>query len=289
MDDNTQSTDIAKVEEKPLEGNVVDIKTPEQALAEELHRGRYGKYMRFTLAALSSIPWIGSFLGAAASLSGELSQDKTNELLILWLQEHEGKIKELWATLQEIFGRLDNFGEEVQARIESPEYLALVRSAFRTWDNADTEEKRQMAKRLILNAGASTLSTDDLVRLFIKWIDDYHESHFLVIKEIYQHPGITRGQIWDQSHTERPPDSSSQAGLFSYLIRDLSIGGVIHIEKDVTVRGEYLKKPTTYHPKGTGSQTMESPFEDTKPYVLTELGKEFVHYVLDEVAPQISS
>jgi hypothetical protein len=32
---------------------------------------------------------------------------------------------------------------------------------------------------------------------------------------------------------------------------------------------------------------MESAFEDTKPYVLTELGKQFVHYVMEDVVPQI--
>jgi hypothetical protein len=33
---------------------------------------------------------------------------------------------------------------------------------------------------------------------------------------------------------------------------------------------------------------MESAFEDTKPYVLTELGKKFVHYVMEDVVSQIS-
>lgn len=32
---------------------------------------------------------------------------------------------------------------------------------------------------------------------------------------------------------------------------------------------------------------MESAFEDTKPYVLTELGKQFVHYVMEDVVPVI--
>ena len=287
MDNNTQDKDIQKVEENHIEGNIVDQKTTEQTLAEELHKGKYGKYVRFTLAALSSIPWIGSFMGAVAGLGAEFSQDKTNDLLKLWLQEHEGKIKGLWTTLQEIFTRLDNFGDEVQKRIESPEYLALVRSAFRSWDNADTEEKRQMAKMLIMNAGASTLCTDDLVRLFIKWIDDYHESHFLVIKHIYQHPRITRGQIWDNNNETRPREDSAEADLFRYLIRDLSVGGVIRQQKEVDGYGRFMK--TQHHVnRGLGSTTMESAFEDTKPYVLTALGEQFVHYVLNEVAPQIS-
>jgi hypothetical protein len=32
---------------------------------------------------------------------------------------------------------------------------------------------------------------------------------------------------------------------------------------------------------------MESSFEDSRPYVLTALGKQFVHYVMEDVAPQI--
>ncbi len=32
---------------------------------------------------------------------------------------------------------------------------------------------------------------------------------------------------------------------------------------------------------------MESAFESTKPYVLTELGKQFVHYVMEDVVPAI--
>lgn len=32
---------------------------------------------------------------------------------------------------------------------------------------------------------------------------------------------------------------------------------------------------------------MESSFEDTKPYVLTALGQQFVHYTMNEVVPRI--
>lgn len=39
------------------------------ALAEKLGAGKYKKYVRFFVAALSSIPWIGGVIGAAASLT----------------------------------------------------------------------------------------------------------------------------------------------------------------------------------------------------------------------------
>jgi hypothetical protein len=171
--------------------------------------------------------------------------------------------------------------------VESPGYLALVRSAFKSWDNAETAEKREYIKRLISNAGATTLCPDDLVRLFIGWIDTYHESHFVVIKEIYQNPGVTRGTIWDKVHTERPREDSAEADLFRYLVRDLSLGGVIRQSKDITPDGQFMKRHSVHVPKGYGSQTMESAFEDSKPYVLTELGKEFVHYVLSDVVKRV--
>jgi|SRR3989344_151763 len=283
---------IAPPSNPAQEGTILEY-TQKNALVEELSKGKDRKYKRFIMAALGSIPWIGSYfsiLGAVAGLSSEIDQEKINDLLKLWIQEHEPKLEELRKTVRDITVRLDGLGKEIQERIESPEYLSLVRSAFRAWDEAETAEKREYIKRLISNAGATKLVPDDLVRLFIGWINNYHESHFAVIKEIYKHPGITRKEIWDNIHTEgveRPRDDSSQAGLFSYLIRELSTGGVIHQQKEVNAYGQYMKTKPAYHPKGTGSQTTESPFEDTKPYILTELGKEFIHYVLNDVVQRI--
>jgi hypothetical protein len=93
------------------------------------------------------IPWIGGFIAASASLSAEREQQSINDLQRLWLQEHREKANLLNETLADIFIRLENFGDDVQERIESPEYLALVRTAFRGWDSADTEDKRQMFKK----------------------------------------------------------------------------------------------------------------------------------------------
>ena len=33
---------------------------------------------------------------------------------------------------------------------------------------------------------------------------------------------------------------------------------------------------------------MAIPFDDEKPYVLTELGKQFVHYTMNEIVPRIA-
>lgn len=258
-------------------------------LVEALQNGQKRKYVRFVVAALSSLPWVGGVMSAASSLSAEQDQDKINILQKLWVEEHKQKIIEFGETLNNIFIRLDGFGEEIKERIESPEYVTLVKKTFLCWDHADTQEKKLMLKKLITNAGAISLCPDDLIRLFISWIDFYHEAHFAIIRAIYQNPRITRGAIWDEIHSERPREDSAEADLFRYLIRDLSTGGVIRQEKDVNIHGQFIKKSKKGQQKGITSSTVESSFEDTKPYVLTELGKEFVHYVMEDVVIQIAN
>jgi hypothetical protein len=275
---------------EPSSNEKPDLLEPSQdALAVRLSAGRNNKYARFAIAALGAIPWVGGFIAASASLNAEREQQGINELQRLWLEEHKEKINQLNETLADIFIRLDNFGEDVQERIESPEYLALVRTAFRSWDSADTEDKKQMFKKLITNAGAIKLCPDDLIRLFLHWIELYDETHFVVIREIYRHPNITRGQVWDNIHGSRPREDSSEADLFRYLIRDLSTGGVIRQARDTDASGQFLKKDTRGQSHQNPSRVMESAFEDTKPYVLTELGKKFVHYVMEDVVSQIGS
>src|SRR5438874_12693152 len=101
------------------------VETSQSALIARLSGGRGRKYVRFAVAALGSIPWVGGFIAASASLSAEREQQNINDLQRLWLEEHKEKIKHLNGILADIFTRLDNFGDEVQQRIESPEYVAL--------------------------------------------------------------------------------------------------------------------------------------------------------------------
>ncbi len=262
----------------------------EKEVAERFAKGGNDKYGRFFLAALSGIPWILP-LSVIANFKGELDQEGLNNTFRLWLQEHQGKIKELVETINEILTRLDGFGEEVHKRIESTEYIALVRKAFRTWDEAETFEKRQMIKQLLVNAGAIALCPDGQVRLFIDWIGRYHEDHFAVIKEVYLNAPITKGRIWDNLHSgsARPREDSSQAGLFGYLTRELNTGGIIHLERRVDYMGRALRAPKQSSPSSNRSDTLESHFDDTKNWVLSELGKEFVRYVMEDVDPQITS
>jgi hypothetical protein len=244
------------------------------------------------LAALGSIPWIGGVIAASASAAasyraGESVAEKEG-LLREWLQEHQEKLQSLRATLEQIVGRLVGFGQDVEERITSEQYLTLVRKTFREWDEADTEEKRRLLVQLITNAAGTRIVSDDIVRLFLDWIDAYHEAHFAVIREIHKNQGPTRYDIWVAVYGEPVPrDDSAEADLFRMLIRDLSMGGVIRQPRESDYSGRFMKK-TRSPRRAAGSATMESAFEDTKQYVLTELGSHFVHYTMTELVARLN-
>jgi hypothetical protein len=107
-----------------------------------------------------------------------------------------------------------------------------------------------------------------------------------VIRCIYNKQGITRIEIWDEIYGELPREDSAEADLFKFLIRDLSTGGVIRQERETNQAGQFLRKRRP-RSKLAASTTMESAFEDTKPYVLTRLGDQFVHYTMNEVVTRI--
>jgi hypothetical protein len=266
------------------ENSIAEIRGELEKLNPDLKKRALEK---FALAALGSIPWVGGFISAAVNLKTEEGSLKTDSLQTKWLEEHEHKMQRLNNTLTEIGERFDAIGPAIEVRIRSDEYLDVVRKAFRAWDDADTDEKRKFVANLISNAAGTNLCSDDVVRQFIDWLELYHESHFAVIRVIFKTPGASRYHIWSEIYGEVPREDSAEADLYRLLIRDLSTGGVIRQDRETTYDGRFLKKrPAAKRPAST-SNTMESAFEDTKPYVLTELGKQFVHYTMNEVVSRL--
>lgn len=269
-----------------------DENTITERLREELSKSEPTRKKRiiekFILAALGSIPWVGGFLSAAASYKAENGSIKLNNLQTQWLEEHQAKLHALRETLQDIERRFEKLGGSIDERIQSDEYLGLVRKAFRAWDAADTDEKRRYAANIVTNCAGTRVCSDDVVRLFLDWLELYHESHFAVIREIFKNPSATRFEIWSDIYGELPREDSAEADLFKYLIRDLSTGGVIRQERDVNHLGQFVRKKPHRTRKGSTPTTIESAFEDSKPHILTELGKQFVHYTMNEVVTRIS-
>ena len=262
-----------------------NIESIREELAKRVGKDRKGKYVRFALAALGGVPWVGGVISGIGSLGGEKKQDQINLLQQQWLAEYKEQLYELVMMLEDVCKRFDELGEQVEERIQSDEYLSLVKKAFRLWDNAETHEKRGYIKNLITNSAATELCPDDLIRLFMDWIDKYHEAHFKVIREIYQNPGIGRGEIWDNIANERPREDSAEADLYKLLIRDLSTGGVIRQHRPTNAYGQYIKKSSGGRKSSSG--VMKSAFDNSEPYELTELGSQFVHYTMNEVVRRL--
>jgi hypothetical protein len=270
----------------PDEDRVVACIKDELAKATSSDRRRISE--KFILAALGSIPWVGGFISAAADYRFDGPDKRADDLRTQWLEEHSKKIAALRRAIEEILQRFEAIGPQVDERIQSEEYLALVRRAFRAWDRADTEEKRKYVGNLVANSAGTRLCADDVVRLFIDWLDLYHEAHFAVIRQIYKTPGATRYDIWDVLYGELPREDSAEADLYRLLIRDLSTGGVIRQERETNYRGQFLRRRPPRR-KGPAPTTMESAFEETKPYVLTGLGTWFVHYTMNEVVRRLEA
>ncbi|NMH66932.1 hypothetical protein [Shewanella salipaludis] len=245
---------------------------------------KYKGMLKVAANAMSVIPWVGNFIAAGNTIHSEYEQGKINELYQEWFHTHKVKIESLYRDLNSLSEHIEVIQLDLANRLESEEYLSLVRKSFRSWDQADTKEKRRYIVNLISNAATSSVCHDDQVRLFNEWIDKYHEIHFMVIKAIVNTNGITRKHIWLNISDSKPREDSSDADLFKLVIRDLSTGGVIRQTRITNYQGQFIKKTTR---SSKGSDTLESAFEDSKPYELTELGQKFVHYTMNEVIARL--
>jgi hypothetical protein len=203
------------------------------------------KAVRFALACISGlVPIVGGAISGASGAWSEAEQDRFKKILRAWLQLQEDEIKEIGQTLAEVIARVDANDERVRRRIESKEYLALLKKCFRDWSAAESETKRVLIRNLLTNAaGASQLCGDDIVRLFVEWIDRYSEGHFAVIGAVYNGGGMTRAEIWEKIHGEPVREDSAEADLFKLYIHDLTVGRVIRQHRETDAYGNYLKAP----------------------------------------------
>ncbi|GGN57464.1 hypothetical protein GCM10011349_36040 [Novosphingobium indicum] len=234
------------------------------------------------------IPFVGGILAAIAGMWSEKEQAHAENVLRQWIQMLEDELREKGKTIAEIMARLDMQDEETVKRIESPEYQALLKKSFRKWSSIDTEGKREKIRNILSNAAGSSVVSDDVISLFIDWLDQYSDFHFQVIGEVYRSPGITRGGIWENLGRKQVQENSADADLYRMLIRDLSMGGVIRQHRQTDYHGNFIKKTPAKTGKGQGSKVMTSAFDRVEQYELTELGKQFVHYAMNELAPKLT-
>ncbi len=258
-----------------------DINIPENNMS--------GKIIRGMLQTAGSVPIAGGLFSAIAGAWSENEQEKANKFFEQWLKMLQDEISEKEKTIVEIMTRLDLLDEEVASRVQSSEYQALVRKTFREWSGAESEEKRIYIRNILANAGATSVSSDDVIRLFIDWINTYSELHFKVIATVYNSNGIGRGEIWRELGKNIVREDSAEADLYKLLIGDLSMGRIIRQHREVDYAGHYLKKPTIKKNRTSGSNKTKSAFDDDDKYELTALGEQFVHYAMTDIPVKISN
>ena len=121
--------------------------------------------------------------------------------------------------------QLDLEDKTVNERLYSPEYLGIiVKKCFRDWSAAESEKKRVYIRNLLINSVKTDITGDDIILLFIDWIDNYSETHFMVLTEIHRRSetGISRKQIWLNLNNRQQREDSADADLFKLIIHDLT-------------------------------------------------------------------
>jgi hypothetical protein len=257
-----------------------DAKRPESGKIAKISRGA----LQVTGGA---IPFAGGVLSAIAGAWSEAEQERTNRFFEHWVRMLQEELKEKEHTIIEIMARLNLQDEAIAARVESTEFQSLLKKTFREWAGVESEQKRVYVRNILSNAAASTLSSDDVVRMFIDWIIRYSDLHFQVIGAIYNSEGINRGEIWRKIGRGAVREDSADADLYKLLFRDLSTGGIVRQHREVDYQGNFIPKTPERRPKGSGPKPPASAFDEQDGYDLTELGTQFVHYAMTDLPPKI--
>jgi hypothetical protein len=255
-----------------------------------LVEGNTPKIVRGALQVIGgAVPFAGGLLSAAAGAWSENEQERVNKFFRHWIKMLEDEVREKERTILEIMTRLDIHDEEISKRLESKEYQSLLKKTFREWSGAESEYKRTYIRNILANAATSTMTSDEVVRLFIDWLKMYSELHFKVIAVIYNHGtiGVSRGGVWIDLGKAEVAENSADADLFKLLFRDLSTGGVIRQHREVDYYGNFIPKTLQRRPKSFGPKPVTSAFDDEDSYELTELGKQFVHYAMTDLPLKI--
>lgn len=234
-----------------------------------------------------AVPFVGGLFSAIAGAWSEHEQEKANRFFKHWVQMLEDELREKEQTIIEIMARLDLQNEAISQRVESREYQSLVKKTFREWSGAESDEKREYIRNILSNAAASSLTSDDVIRMFIDWINQYSELHFQVIGAIYNSNGISRGEIWRKIGKGSAREDSAEADLYKLLFRDLSTGGIARQHRETDYYGNFVPKQTQRRSKGSGAKPPVSAFDENELYELTSLGQQFVHYAMSELPVRI--
>ena len=91
--------------------------------------------------------------------------------------------------------------------------------------------------------------------------------------------------MWDEIYSRPVREDSAEADLFKLIVHDLSVGHIARQHREKDRYGNFLRSRT----RQRRGPTLVSAFDDEKEYHLTELGKQFVHYTMNEIVPKLAA
>ena len=78
--------------------------------------------------------------------------------------------------------------------------------------------------------------------MFIDWVRQYSELHFLMIGAIYKNQSISRGAVREAIGKVRVQEDSAEADFYKLLFRDLSIAGIVRQHRETDYAGNFIAK-----------------------------------------------
>lgn len=78
-----------------------------------------------------ALPFVGSAVSGMGGLWPKSEQNEINRILNAWLRLQQDQLEEIGQTLGEVLVRLDFDDPIVTERLASPEYLSLLKKAYR--------------------------------------------------------------------------------------------------------------------------------------------------------------
>lgn len=92
--------------------------------------------------------------------------------------------------------------------------------------------------------------------------------------------------MWAQLHGGGVREDSAEADLFKLVVQDLSVGHVIRQQRPKDPSGRFFKQRTR---KTKTTAYIKSAFDAEKGYEVTAMGRQFVHYTMNELVPKIGA
>jgi hypothetical protein len=260
---------------------------------------RSGRGPRWTRAAItfmstaivSAVSGASSFIvgvitggiGAAAAFWSEAGQQKDNELFAGCIQEMQGTMNELQSTVARIIVSINTSEDQFADRVEDPRYQSLIRKAFAGWSRGESEEKREMIRRLLSHAAEMPDPDYNLFNLFFDWLRRYNELHFRLIRSLKEQGTATKLQIWEGMGGTRVRDDSAEADVFGCLFMDLNFG---HVVRKVGGRDSAGRRVRAA-PVKRNSPYLKSVLDNNDLQQHTAVGELFIHYAMDELIDKL--